>query len=218
MQLVSPCETRLSDIFDIWLWNTVEFSPEANSEEDERFKKELDSMKRKLLAETSKKFYEDLREEKVVEEFEQCIRIVYDEAKDSQLIATAKKKDHILHQWTFLRNHVPSLDEKIQIVMFRLVGRAAIARNGQTGCERANSTYKLFKTKLSSTMALEMVRARLRVSLNGPSLSMFHTVPIRKVWIEKDMNSLKQNPVRNLFWTESMKKIVKNTHRRFLIE
>ena len=88
----------LSDIFDIRLWNTVEFSPEANSEGDERFEKELDSMKRKLLAETSKKFYEDLREEKVVEEFEQCIRIVYDEAKDSQLIATAKKKDHILEQ------------------------------------------------------------------------------------------------------------------------
>ena len=83
MQLVSPCKTRLSDIFDIRLWNTVEFSQEANSEEDERFKKELDSMKRKLLAETSKKFYEDLREEKVVEDFEQCIRIVYDEAKDS---------------------------------------------------------------------------------------------------------------------------------------
>ena len=63
----------LSDIFDIRLWNTVEFSLEANSEEDVRFEKELDSMKRKLLAETSKKFYEDLREEKVVEEFEQCI-------------------------------------------------------------------------------------------------------------------------------------------------
>ena len=110
---------------------------------------------------------------------------MYDEAKDSQLIATAKKKDHILQQWTFLRNHIPSLDEKIQTVMFRLVGRAAIAGNGQTGCERANSTYNLFKTKLSSTMALEMVRARLRVSLNGPPLSMFNPVPIRKVWIEK---------------------------------
>ena len=49
----------LSDIFDIRLRNIVEFSPEANSEGDERFEKELDSMKRKLLAETSKKFYED---------------------------------------------------------------------------------------------------------------------------------------------------------------
>ena len=91
----------ISDIFDIRLWNTVEFSPEANSEGDKRFEKELDSMKRKLFIETSKKFYENIREEKVVEEFEQCVRIVYDEAKNSQLIATAKKKDHILHQWTF---------------------------------------------------------------------------------------------------------------------
>ena len=69
--------------------------------------------------------------------------------------------------------------------MFRLVGRSAIVGNGQTGCERANSTYNLFKIKLSSTMKLEMVRARLCVSINGPPLSIFNPAPIRKVWIEK---------------------------------
>ena len=108
--------------------------------------KELALMKGKLLAETSKKFYEDLQEKKVIEEFEECIRIVYDEGKNSQLLAITKKKNHIREQWTFLRDHVPEVDEKIHTVMFRLVGRAAIAGNGQTGCERTNLKYNLFKT------------------------------------------------------------------------
>ena len=46
------------------LWNTVELSAEANVEDDKRFEKELALMKEKRLAETSKKFYEDLQEER----------------------------------------------------------------------------------------------------------------------------------------------------------
>ena len=46
------------------LWNTVELSAEANVEDGKRFEKELALMKEKRLAETSKKFYEDLQEER----------------------------------------------------------------------------------------------------------------------------------------------------------
>ena len=76
--------------------------------------------------------YLTVREEKVVEEFEQCIRIVYDEAR---------KKIIFYSSGLSFRDHIPSLDEKIQTVMFRLVGKAENAGDSQKGCECANSTF-----------------------------------------------------------------------------
>ena len=49
--------------------------------------------------------------------------------------------------------------------------------NGQTGCERADSTYNLFKTKLSVRMKLPMIKARLRIKSNGPPA-------IRDMWLK----------------------------------
>ena len=65
-----------------------------------------------------------------------------------------------------------------------MVKRGSIAPNGQTGCERANSTYNLFKTKLSVRMKLPMIKARLRIKSNGPPTSMFKPRAIRDMWLK----------------------------------
>ena len=39
-------------------------------------------MKEKLLPDTSKKFYEDLRDENVIEEYDEWIRVVYGAGKN----------------------------------------------------------------------------------------------------------------------------------------
>jgi len=63
--------------------------------------------------------------------------------------------------------------------------RVAAAPNAQTGCERANSDYNITKNKLSSSMKLPIIKARLRIKINGPPLSMFNPIPVRKLWLEK---------------------------------
>ena len=50
---------------------------------------------------------------------------------------------------------------------------AALAPVSQSGCERGNIIYNLFKNKLSSTMKLSMVVARLRIHINCHSIRVF---------------------------------------------
>jgi len=105
----------------------------------------------------------------------------YSELRSKNLAKAAKQK-HIIDQWT-LRNVIPPLGEMFQKLWYRIVKRGSSAPNGQTGCERANSTYNLFKTKLSVRMELPMIRARLRIKVNGPPQSKFKPASIPKLWL-----------------------------------
>ena len=131
-----------------------------------------------------KEFFCDLDED-VEEELIESMKMVYEYRKEeSNILSLGKEEDHIIDQWTFLRNNVPYFDEKSKPTAFRVIMRAAAAPNAQSGCERANSDYNITKTKLSSSMKLPIIKARLRTKLNGPPLSIFNPVPIRKFWLE----------------------------------
>ena len=80
---------------------------------------------------------------------------------------------------------IPSLSERFQKLWFRVIKRAAASPNAQTCCERANSDYDQFKSKHAVRMKLPMIRARLRIKINGPPLSKFKPAFIRKLWLQK---------------------------------
>ena len=173
----------LSDVFDIRNWSMRAFDISSKENEvDQAFDEYLLSVREKI--EAGKAFYEDLNED-VEEELIDVMKMIYKHQKeDNSILSSARDKDHIIDQWTFLRHRIPYLDEKSQKVAFRVIKRAAAAPNAQTGCERANSDYNITKTKLSSSMKIPIIKARLRVKINGPPLSMFNPAPVRKLWLE----------------------------------
>ena len=150
---------------------------------DELAEKEIEEIIKKIA--TAKKFYEDLDELEVESEMKRVLRLVYDNEKSQETLQEAAKQKHIIDQWTYLRNRIPFFSEHEYIIFFRLMKRSALGPNAQSGCERANSIYNLFKTKLSVSMKLPMIRARLRIKTNGPPLSMFNPKPVRVLWLKK---------------------------------
>ena len=75
------------------------------------------------------------------------------------------------------------MDEKKFPLWIRLVKRSAASPNAQTGTERSNSRYALAKTKLQCRQSDEVTLARVRSQENGPPLSMFKPLPVRKLWL-----------------------------------
>ena len=163
---------EMSEVFDLRNWNVVAFDPQSEpNQKDKAAEDEIDAMLKKLN--TEKVFYEDLLEGGVKGEMRQVLRMIYENEKSNQVLKEAIKKYHIIDQWIYLRNKIAFLDEKQQPLWFRLVKRSSVAPNAQTGCERANSVYNQFKTNLSVRMKLPMIKARLRIKINGPPTSMF---------------------------------------------
>ena len=160
--------------------NSTEPSDKSN-ENDEAFKEYLLSMRKKIQA--GKEFYCDL-DEAVEDELIDSMKMIYEYRKEEkQILSLAKQKDHIIDQWTLLRNCIPYFDERAKPLAFRIIIRAAVAQNAQTGCERANSNYNITKNKLSTSMKLPIIKARLRININGHPLSLFNAVPIRNLWL-----------------------------------
>ena len=135
--------------------------------------------------EAGKKFLEFLETDPAEEDMIKVIRMVYVYQREERyILSEARNEEHIIDQWTILRNRVPYLHERTQKLAFRLILRAAAAPNAQTGCERANSDCNITKTKISSSMKLPIIKARLITKRNGPPLSLFNPVPVRKLWLE----------------------------------
>ena len=173
-----------SDVMDLRNWNLEAFNPKStDNKEDETFEKEVHDMIEKLG--NCKKFYEDLNERDLLIDFRQVLQIIDDNGKKSPSLALAKDENHIIDQWISLKKSVRLLHETNQKLVFRIVKRAAGAPNAQTGCERANSEYNQFKDSLSNRMQLPMIKARLRIKVNGPPTSMFQPKPIRQMWLRK---------------------------------
>jgi len=98
----------------------------------------------------------------------------------------AAQQDHIIDQCKELARFLPEIKPQDELyVFYRLIKRAALACDSQSGCERANSVYNIFKNDLSSVMKLPMVSARLRIHQNGPPLSKFNPLPVRQLWLRK---------------------------------
>ena len=110
-------------------------------------------MRKQLVAkvEYAEKFYEDMDAIDVQSEMTVTLRLIYDTEKNQQVLVEAAKKKQIIDQWTYMRERIAFFSQKYTI-FFHLMKRSAIAPNAQTGCERANSVYNLFKTKLSTCM------------------------------------------------------------------
>ena len=110
------------------------------------------------------------------------LRLMYDTEKNQQVLAETEKKKHIIDQWTYLRERIAFFSEHKYMIFLSLVKRLAIAPNAQAGCERTNSVYNLFKTKLSTCMELPIIQARLRIKTNEPPRSLFNPKPVRILW------------------------------------
>ena len=179
-----PFLDELSDIMDVRNWNLPSFDPEdEENRRDGLFEREVDRMCSVLSK--CEKFYEDLNNDEVEKEFREVLQIIYESEKQQKNLSRVSKKEHIIDQWTYLRNNIPAISERFQKIWYRLVKRVSIAPNAQSGCERANSTYNQFKTSLSTRMKLPMISARLRIKINGPPLSKFKPKPIRTLWLMK---------------------------------
>ena len=64
----------------------------------------------------------------------------------------------------------------------QIISRLILSPNSEAGCEQSNSKYNRAKNKYSSTMGLEMIRARMRVGSNGPPIHLFRTNEQVKYW------------------------------------
>ena len=76
-------------------------------------------------------------------------------------------------------------NEKLCPSLGKLSKRAAMCGNAAASCERENSRIERYKSKLSSSMAIEMMTARSRVARNGPPLHLFDAGESVKYWIIK---------------------------------
>ena len=131
------------------------------------------------------KFYEDLSNFQVENEISLVLTQIYEaEKRNPGAVACASKKGHIIDQWLEFHKLIPEIDDAETPVFFRLVRRAALAPNAQSGCERANLQYNLAKTNLSSSMGIPMIQSRLRIHINGPPLSKFNAEAARIEWIK----------------------------------
>ena len=60
--------------------------------------------------------------------------------------------------------------------------RISILGNGEAGCEQGISEYNRAKNKFSSVMNIDIIEARMRISLNGPPIHIFDSDAIVKYW------------------------------------
>ena len=67
----------------------------------------------------------------------------------------------------------------------KLSKRAAMCGNVAVSCERENSRIDRYKSKLSSSMGIDMMTARYRVARNGSPLHLFDADESVKYWILK---------------------------------
>ena len=149
----------LSVVFDMRNLSMREFDINSKeNEENKAFDECLLRVREKIKA--GKAFYADLNED-VEGELIDVMRMIYDHQKeDATILSSARDKQHIIDQWTFVSGSIPHLDEKSKKAAFRVIKRAATP-NAQTGCERANSDYNIKKTKLSSSMKLPNYQSSL---------------------------------------------------------
>ena len=98
-----------------------------------------------------------------------------------QMLDVAIQQDVIAEQWKVIFKHplLQNLD-----LLKSVLTRVSTSSNSEAGCEQSNSKFNRAKNKLSSTMKLPMIKARMRVGSNGPPLHMFNAEPVLNYWQE----------------------------------
>ena len=66
-----------------------------------------------------------------------------------------------------------------------MISRLSLSPNSEAGCEQSNSKYNRAKNKQSSSMGLDMIRARMRVGSNELPTHLFKTKEQVKYWKKK---------------------------------
>ena len=64
------------------------------------------------------------------------------------------------------------------------IEKAQLLANGQSECERQNSKINRYKTKLSSNIGTNMMKARSRSGSNGPPFHLFKPDEVFAYWIK----------------------------------
>jgi len=124
----------LSDIFDLRNWNLKSFDP-ANDDCAEIFEKEKTEMIEKFTE--NKKVFEDI--ENCQDELSNILTCIFENEKErNDVLFEASKYNHIIDQWKFLYKVILEIIESETKNFLRIIKRAAISPNGQTGCERVN--------------------------------------------------------------------------------
>ena len=101
---------------------------------------------------------------------------------DTPNMASLAAKENIMkHQWKIVFQH-PDLQNLKSLE--GAINRLTMAANSEAGCEQSNSKYNRAKNKLSSTMKLPMIKARMRVGSNGPPIHLFNDDPVLNYWKE----------------------------------
>ena len=125
-----------------------------------------------------KEFFSDYETDAVIQEFETIV----DFFVTSGELPALQRQNHIKSQWKLLMG--PE-NEKLCPSLGKLSKRAAMCGNAAASCERENSKIERYKSKLSSSMRIEMMTARSRVARNGPPLHLFDAGESVKYWIIK---------------------------------
>ena len=110
-----------------------------------------------------------------VETLQRDLKLIFTELmKTKQRLELLKKvvtSRNLKEQWDLILKH-PNLDNLHRIPS--VVIRVSVASNAEAGCEQSNSKYNRAKNKYSTAMKLPMIKARMRVGSNGPTIHQFN--------------------------------------------
>ena len=161
------------------LWDHKIFIKDFYQDETQ-FAKSIENEKERVrrLCLKGKEFFSDYETDVVIQEFETIV----DFFVTSGDLPVLQKPKHIKNQWQLLMG--PE-NERLCPSLGKLSKRAAMCGNAAASCERENSRIERYKSKLSSSMGIEMMTARSRVARNGPPLHLFDAGESVKYWIIK---------------------------------
>jgi len=174
-----PFTDSVSSLMDLRNWDGGSLK-QKSSEETAEFEKRIENLKKQTrkICDEGCAFWNDFGAEEVKMEFE----ILIDHLVKENNLTELQEMRHIADQWGSLM--VPTLRSVCSSLLL-IAKRASMCGNAASSCERENSKIARYKDKLSSTMGINMMRARSRVGSNGPHLHRFDAKESVRFWIEQ---------------------------------
>ncbi len=128
------------------------------------------------------------------------------------MLSTAAKGKTMKEQWDVIFQH-PDLEDVDSLK--KAIRRVTMAANSEAGCEQSNSKYNRSKNKLSSTMKLPMIKARMRVGSNGPPLHLFNAEPVLTYWINNHHRLAQKSWIQSLEHSVVVNRIRANAEEKY---
>ena len=117
-----------------------------------------------------------------------------------------------MEQWKIIFKH-PLLEDVDHLKS--VTTRVCMASNSEAECEQSNSKFNRSKNKLSSTMKLPMIKARMRPGSNGPPLHLFNPEPVLQYWQENHHRLAQKTWVRALEDSVVISRIRKEEEKKY---